>query len=103
MYGKLNIILKLTFNPIVFVLPVNHSKARLVVFASRNAISFVFFKIILQPLTRTTRLRRSCFMERRAPLEALTGGNMSSCCCRQSSIPNNVGGTRTPTVFQVDQ
>ena len=37
-YGKLNIILKLTFNPIVFVLPVNHSKARLVVFASRRAI-----------------------------------------------------------------
>ena len=32
MYGKLNIFrLKLTFTPIFFVLPVNHSKSRLVV------------------------------------------------------------------------
>ena len=45
-----------------------------------------------------TTLRRSCFMGRRAPLEAWIGGNVSGCHC---SMPNNIGGARTRTFFKL--
>ena len=57
---------------------------------------FFWFLVILQPLTRITTLRPSCFTERKAPVEAWIGGNING-CHRQSSMPNNIGGARTPT------
>ena len=77
------------------------SKARLVVFASRKAFIPDFF-IILHPLTRIiTTMRRSCFVEGMAPLEAWIGGNISDSDCRQSSLPNNIGGSRTRTFLKL--
>ena len=55
--------------------------------------------VILQPLTRITTLRCSCFTELRAPLEAWIGGNIGGC----HSLLNNIGGAENSYVFQVDQ
>ena len=54
--------------------------------------------VILRPLTRVTRLRRSCFTERGAPLETWIDVNISICHCRQRLMLNDIGGARTRTV-----
>ena len=51
--------------------------------------------LILQRLPRRTMFRRSCSLQRMAPLEASIGGNVSGSHCRKSSKPNNIGGART--------
>ena len=60
--------IKVYVHPNPFFTTSNHSKARLVVLHPVKLL-LIFF-VILQPLTRVTTLRRTRFMERRAPLEA---------------------------------
>ena len=60
---------------------------------------FFWFLVILQPLTRITTLRCSCVKERRAPLKARIGGNVSGCHFHRRSVLNNIGGATTRTFF----
>ena len=66
-YCKLNILIKAYIHPDFIALPVSYSKGRLV---SVSCKAIPEFLVILQPLTQITTLGRSCFTERRAPLEA---------------------------------
>ena len=51
--------------------------------------------VMLQPLTRIITLRRSCFTERGAPLEACTGRYASGWHCYRGSMLNIIGDART--------
>ena len=88
-------------NLIALLIPVNcsYSRIRLVVFASCKAM-FLNFRHSAAPNPNNNRLRRPCFTKRRAPSEALIGGNICMIChLRKSSVPNSVGGERTRTFF----
>ena len=70
-------------------------------FCSPYPVKQFLILVIRQPLTCIGMLRRSCFTECRAPLEAWIGANVSDCYFRQSSMLNSIGGARTRTFFKL--